>query len=93
MAKLVHSMVGIFPLMGIFDPTREAFPVERLTNLGVEVRMWYSGGRMNAAVVTHGLKLMGGNTRMWVGVAVIALLAFLLGCWLEQKRQEGKARS
>jgi hypothetical protein len=43
---------------------------------------------MNASLVTHGLKLIGGNTRMWVGVAVIALLAFGLGCWLEQRRQQ-----
>jgi hypothetical protein len=29
---------------------------------------------MNAANITHGLKLAGGNTRMWVGVLVIALV-------------------
>lgn len=71
----------------------EEFPVEGPTNLRVDVRISYSGGTMNASVVTHGLKLMGGNTRMWVGVAVIALLALLLGCWIEQKRGEGTARS
>lgn len=43
---------------------------------------------MNASLVTHGLKLIGGNTRMWVGIAVIALLALLLGCWIEQNRQQ-----
>ena len=43
---------------------------------------------MNASLVTHGLKLIGGNTRMWVGVAVIALLAFALGCWIDQKHQQ-----
>jgi hypothetical protein len=43
---------------------------------------------MNASLVTHGLKLIGGNTRMWVGVAVIAFQALLLGCWIEQKRQQ-----
>jgi hypothetical protein len=29
---------------------------------------------MNAANITHGLKLAGGNTRMWVGVLVIAIV-------------------
>lgn len=29
---------------------------------------------MNAANITHGLKLAGGNTKMWVGVLVIALV-------------------
>jgi len=29
---------------------------------------------MNAANVTHGLKLVGGNTRMWVGVLVIGMI-------------------
>ena len=43
---------------------------------------------MNAAVVTHGLKLIGGNTRMWVGVVVIALAAVFLVYVLEQQRQK-----
>jgi len=30
---------------------------------------------MNAANITHGLKLAGGNTRMWVGVLVIAIIS------------------
>jgi hypothetical protein len=42
---------------------------------------------MNAANVTHALKLMGGNTRMWVGVLVIAVLAAALMNWLEQERR------
>jgi hypothetical protein len=29
---------------------------------------------MNAANITHGLKLAGGNTRMWVGILVIAII-------------------
>lgn len=29
---------------------------------------------MNAANITHALKLAGGNTRMWVGVLVIAIV-------------------
>jgi len=28
---------------------------------------------MNAANITHALKVVGGNTRMWVGVLVIAV--------------------
>jgi hypothetical protein len=38
---------------------------------------------MNAANLTHALKLIGGNTRMWVGVLVIAVLAAALMDWLE----------
>ena len=29
---------------------------------------------MNAASITHALRLAGGNTRMWVGVLVIAIV-------------------
>lgn len=39
---------------------------------------------MNAADVTHGLKLIGGNTRMWVGIVVIVTVAVLLGYWLDR---------
>lgn len=28
---------------------------------------------MNAADVTHGLKILGGGTKMWVGVVVFAV--------------------
>jgi hypothetical protein len=28
---------------------------------------------MNAADVTHGLKVLGGGTKMWVGVIVVAV--------------------
>ena len=44
---------------------------------------------MNAAYITHGLKLAGGNTRMWVGVLVIAILFAITLHWLskEENRQ------
>ena len=44
---------------------------------------------MNAANITHGLKLAGGNTRMWVGVLVIALVLAIAFQWLsvEENRQ------
>jgi len=48
---------------------------------------------MNATFVTHGLKLIGGNTRMWVGVVVIALAAALLVHFLEQEPQKCAAQS
>lgn len=37
---------------------------------------------MNAANITHGLKLAGGNTRMWVGVLVIAIIFAIALHWL-----------
>jgi hypothetical protein len=37
---------------------------------------------MNAASITHGLKLAGGNTRMWVGVLVIAIVSAITLNWL-----------
>lgn len=43
---------------------------------------------MNAAAVTHGLKLIGGNTRMWVGVVIVALAVALLVNFAEQERQK-----
>jgi hypothetical protein len=43
---------------------------------------------MNAADITHGLKLIGGNTRMWVGIVVIAIAAILLTYWLKQERRK-----
>ena len=44
---------------------------------------------MNATNITHGLKLAGGNTRMWVGVLVIALVLAIAFEWLsvEENRQ------
>jgi hypothetical protein len=44
---------------------------------------------MNAANITHGLKLAGGNTRMWVGVLVIAIISAITFNWLakEENRQ------
>lgn len=48
---------------------------------------------MNATFVTHGLKLIGGNTRMWVGVVVIAFAAALLVYFFEQERQKRAALS
>lgn len=43
---------------------------------------------MNAAVVTHALKLISGNSRMWVGVVVIALAAAFLVYVLEHQRRK-----
>jgi hypothetical protein len=40
---------------------------------------------MNAANITHGLKLAGGNTRMWVGVLVIATLFAITLHWLSEQ--------
>jgi hypothetical protein len=40
---------------------------------------------MNAANITHGLKLAGGNTRMWVGVLVIAIAFAITLHWLEKE--------
>ena len=44
---------------------------------------------MNAANITHGLRLAGGNTRMWVGVLVIAIVSAITLQWLakEENRQ------
>jgi hypothetical protein len=44
---------------------------------------------MNAADITHGLKLAGGNSRMWVGVLVIAIVLAIAIHWLakEENRQ------
>ena len=41
---------------------------------------------MNAANITHGLKLAGGNTRMWVGVLVIAIVLAIALHWLRKKK-------
>ena len=40
---------------------------------------------MNAASITHGLKLAGGNTRMWVGVLVIAIISAIALQWLAKQ--------
>jgi hypothetical protein len=40
---------------------------------------------MNAADITHGRKLAGGNTRMWVGVLVIAILCAITLHWLAKE--------
>jgi len=47
---------------------------------------------MNAANLTHGLKLAGGNTRMWTGVLVIAIIFAIAVHWLakESNRQHIK---
>lgn len=42
---------------------------------------------MNAANITHGLKLAGGNTRMWVGVLAIAILFAVAGYWLAKNEE------
>lgn len=41
---------------------------------------------MNAANVTHWLKLAGGNTRMWVGVLVIAVIFATALHWLTKEK-------
>jgi hypothetical protein len=43
------------------------------------------GGTMNAANITHGLKLAGGNTKMCVGVLVIAILFAMTLHWLSDE--------
>jgi hypothetical protein len=40
---------------------------------------------MNAATITHGLKLAGGNTKMWVGVLVIAIVFAIALQWLAKE--------
>jgi hypothetical protein len=48
---------------------------------------------MNAANITHYLKLAGGNTRMWVGVLVIAIAFAFTFNWLanrENREQIGR---
>lgn len=42
---------------------------------------------MNAAFVTHSLKLAGGNTRMWVGVLVIAIVFAIAFRWLAMREE------
>jgi hypothetical protein len=37
---------------------------------------------MNAADVTHGLKTLGGGTKMWVGVVVVAAACSAICLWL-----------
>ncbi len=39
---------------------------------------------MNAADITHGLKLAGGNTKMWIGVLVIAIVLAIAINWMSQ---------
>jgi hypothetical protein len=45
---------------------------------------------MNAANVTHGLKLAGGNTRMWVGVLAIAIVFAIALHWLAEENNRRK---
>jgi hypothetical protein len=40
---------------------------------------------MNAEDITHGLKLAGGNTRMRVGVLVIAIMLAIALHWLAKE--------
>ena len=44
---------------------------------------------MNAANITHALKFAGGNTKMWAGVLVIAIIFAITVHWLakEENRQ------
>ena len=46
---------------------------------------------MNAANITHGLKLAGGNTRMWVGVLVIAIISAIALQWLAKQEKSWSA--
>jgi hypothetical protein len=41
---------------------------------------------MNAANVTHGLKVLGGGTRMWVGVVVFAIASSAVCLWLNDPK-------
>jgi hypothetical protein len=41
---------------------------------------------MNAANITHALKLAGGNTKMWVGVLVIAIVFAVALHWLAKEK-------
>ena len=43
---------------------------------------------MNAADITHVLKLAGGNTRMWVGVLVIAIVFASTLQWLAKRGEQ-----
>jgi hypothetical protein len=45
---------------------------------------------MNAANITHGLKLAGGNTRMWVGVLVIAIVFAIALHWVANQEHMGR---
>lgn len=48
---------------------------------------------MNAATITHCLKLAGGNTRMWVGVLVIAVIfAITLNLFANEENRQRVAR-
>jgi hypothetical protein len=41
---------------------------------------------MNAADVTHGLKVLGGGTKMWVGVIVVAVACSAACLWLNDPK-------
>ena|SRR5579859_2708382 len=41
---------------------------------------------MNAANITHGLKLAGGNTRMWIEVLVIVIVFAIAVQWLTRRQ-------
>jgi len=44
---------------------------------------------MNAANITHGLKLAGGNTRMWLGVLVVAIVfAIAIQCLFKEENEQ-----
>jgi hypothetical protein len=45
---------------------------------------------MNAANITHGLKLAGGNTRMWVGILVIATVFAITLYWLASREEQAE---
>ena len=41
---------------------------------------------MNAADVTHGLKILGVGTKMWVGVVVVAVACSAVCLWLNDPK-------
>ncbi|MGA8086414.1 MAG: hypothetical protein WCA10_03855 [Terracidiphilus sp.] len=47
---------------------------------------------MNAADVTHGLKILGGGTKMWVGVLVFAVACSAVCLWLNDPKNRQSLR-
>lgn len=48
---------------------------------------------MNAADITHGLKSLGGGTRMWVGVLVVAIVSAATCLWLNDAKNRQLLKS
>ena len=47
---------------------------------------------MNAADVTHSLKILGGGTKMWVGVVVVAVACSAVCLWLNNPKNRRDLR-